>query len=144
MGDCTIGKELKQSTCRYVKQCRPGWSRNDKFICRKTLRRTNTNKNKNKNKNRSVNSLQLNTPRTNKPDLIKQQMFNIFGNNSPNNLPKLTKKQQAALFRSPRKKKGSTYNATQNKVLLAKKYGRRKVAFLQNKPIQDTFNLRPT
>ena len=144
MGDCTIGKELKQSTCRYVKQCKPGWSRNDKFICRKTLRRTNTNKNK----NRSVNSLQLNTPRNNNPDLLKEKlklkMFNIFGN-SPNNLPKLTKKQQAALFRSPRKKKNSTYNVTQNKTLLAKKHGRRrKVAFLQNKPIQNTFNLRPT
>ena len=140
MGDCTVGKELKQSTCRYVKQCKPGWTRNDKFICRKTLRRINTNKNKNK----SPNSLQLNTPRNNS-NRLKRQMFNIFGNNSPNNLPKLTKKQQAALFRSPRKKKNSTYNVTQNKVLLAKKHGRRrKVAFLQNKPIQNTFNLHAT
>jgi hypothetical protein len=37
--DCRIGKELKQSTCRYVKECKRGWSRNDKFICRKTNRR---------------------------------------------------------------------------------------------------------
>ena len=140
MGDCTIGKELKQSTCRYVKKCRDGWSRNDKFICRKTLRRTD----KNKNKNKSVNSLQLNTPRNNKPDLLKQKMFNIFGNNSPNNLPKLTKKQQAALFRSPRKKKGTTYNVTQNKIILAKKHRPRKIAFLQNKPIHNTFNLQST
>ena len=39
MGDCTVGKELKQSTCRYVKKCKPGWVRNDKYICRKTLRK---------------------------------------------------------------------------------------------------------
>ena len=137
MGDCTVGKELKQSTCRYVKQCKPGWTRNDKFICRKTLRRINANKNKNK----SVNSLQLNTPRNNKSELIKKKLFNIFGNNSPTNLPKLTKKEQAALFRTPRKKNKATYNVTQNKILLAKKQGRRKVAFLKNKPIQNTFNL---
>jgi hypothetical protein len=37
--DCRIGKELKQSTCRYVKECKRGWTRNDKFICRKTNRR---------------------------------------------------------------------------------------------------------
>jgi len=39
MEDCRIGKELKQSTCRYVKECKRGWSRNEKFICRKTNRR---------------------------------------------------------------------------------------------------------
>ena len=39
MEDCREGKELKQSTCRYVKECRPGWTRNEKFICRKTARR---------------------------------------------------------------------------------------------------------
>jgi len=39
MEDCRIGKELKQSTCRYVKECKRGWTRNDKFICRKTHRR---------------------------------------------------------------------------------------------------------
>jgi len=39
MEDCRIGKELKQSTCRYVKACKRGWSRNEKFICRKTNRR---------------------------------------------------------------------------------------------------------
>ena len=39
MSDCTIGKELKQSTCRYVKECKRGYTRNDKFICRKTTRR---------------------------------------------------------------------------------------------------------
>ena len=39
MSDCTVGKELKQSTCRYVKNCKPGFTRNDKFICRKTSRR---------------------------------------------------------------------------------------------------------
>jgi hypothetical protein len=39
--NCTgrIGKEFKQSTCRYVKECKRGWTRNDKFICRKTTRR---------------------------------------------------------------------------------------------------------
>ena len=42
MSDCTVGKELKQSTCRYVKNCKPGFTRNDKFICRKTSRRVNT------------------------------------------------------------------------------------------------------
>jgi len=39
MEDCRIGKELKQATCRYVKECKRGWTRNDKFICRKTERR---------------------------------------------------------------------------------------------------------
>ena len=39
MTDCTIGKELKQSTCRFVKECKRGYTRNDKFICRKTSRR---------------------------------------------------------------------------------------------------------
>jgi hypothetical protein len=39
MEDCRIGKEFKESTCRYVKSCRRGWSRNDKFVCRKTTRR---------------------------------------------------------------------------------------------------------
>ena len=47
MGDCRIGKELKQSTCRYVKKCPPGWSRNEKFICRKTTRRLQDNANSN-------------------------------------------------------------------------------------------------
>jgi len=37
--DCREGKELKQETCRYVKKCKPGWTRNEKFICRKTARR---------------------------------------------------------------------------------------------------------
>ena len=37
--DCREGKELKQATCRYVKKCKPGWTRNEKFICRKTARR---------------------------------------------------------------------------------------------------------
>lgn len=39
MEDCRIGKELKQSTCRYVKECKRGWTRNEKFICRKTNKR---------------------------------------------------------------------------------------------------------
>jgi hypothetical protein len=39
MEDCRIGKELKQSTCRYVKECKRGWTRNEKFVCRKTNRR---------------------------------------------------------------------------------------------------------
>jgi len=39
MEDCRKDKELKQSTCRYVKKCDPGWTRNEKFICRKTTRR---------------------------------------------------------------------------------------------------------
>lgn len=39
MEDCRIGKELKQSTCRYVKECKRGWTRNEKFVCRKTTRR---------------------------------------------------------------------------------------------------------
>ena len=46
MEDCRIGKELKQSTCRYVKKCQPGWSRNKKFICRKTIRRLEKSKKK--------------------------------------------------------------------------------------------------
>ena len=40
--DCREGKELKQATCRYVKKCKPGWTRNEKFICRKTARRVQT------------------------------------------------------------------------------------------------------
>ena len=39
MEDCKIGKVLKQSTCRYVKECKRGWTRNENFICRKTERR---------------------------------------------------------------------------------------------------------
>ena len=39
MEDCKIGKVLKQSTCRYVKECKRGWKRNENFICRKTERR---------------------------------------------------------------------------------------------------------
>ena len=48
MAECTIGKELKQSTCRYVKNCKPGYIRNDKFICRKTARRVNPDRLKTK------------------------------------------------------------------------------------------------
>ena len=40
--DCREGKELKQETCRFVKKCKPGWTRNEKFICRKTARRVQT------------------------------------------------------------------------------------------------------
>ena len=43
--DCKEGKELKQSTCRYVKKCKPGWTRNEKFICRKTTRRLHNSPN---------------------------------------------------------------------------------------------------
>ena len=45
MEDCRKDKELKQSTCRYVKKCDPGWTRNEKFICRKTTRRLRNNDN---------------------------------------------------------------------------------------------------
>ena len=84
MGDCTIGKELKQSTCRYVKKCKPGWIRNDKYICRKTLRRTGKHVN-------------------NSPIIVttdKQKQFkNIFGtpSPSPNGMPKLTKNAKTLL-----------------------------------------------
>uniref|UniRef100_A0A6C0EUA3 NADAR domain-containing protein n=1 Tax=viral metagenome TaxID=1070528 RepID=A0A6C0EUA3_9ZZZZ len=35
--DCTIGKDLNPTTCRYVDECKPGFSRNDKFRCVKDV-----------------------------------------------------------------------------------------------------------
>jgi hypothetical protein len=82
MGDCTVGKELKQSTCRYVKKCKPGWVRNNKFICRKTLRRTGK---------QSKNS----------PTGIIRQLFGTPSPSPNNRKPKLTNKELAELFESP-------------------------------------------
>ena len=33
--DCRIGKTLNPKTCVYVKDCKPGFSRNARFVCRK-------------------------------------------------------------------------------------------------------------
>ena len=111
MGDCTVGKELKQSTCRYVKKCKPGWVRNDKYICRKTLRRTGKRVNNNSpviltgnvakqvlkpsNENRfgALRGI-FGSPTENKRDPI-------FGIPSPNEKPKLTNKELKELFDSP-------------------------------------------
>lgn len=110
MGDCTIGKELKQSTCRYVKKCKPGWVRNDKYICRKTLRRTGKRANNSPviltgNVAKNV----LNSPNENKKEeerikrVKMERERQIFGNSnsSPNELPKLTNKEKEKLFESP-------------------------------------------
>lgn len=117
MGDCTIGKELKQSTCRYVKKCKPGWVRNDKYICRKTLRRTGKHANsQEKNMLNSPNENNFgvlrNTLRT--PNISKlrrdklerdrrasiKQMFGT-PSPSPNEKIKLTNKELGKLFESP-------------------------------------------
>jgi hypothetical protein len=126
MGDCTIGKELKQSTCRYVKKCKPGWVRNDKYICRKTLRRTGKRANNNSpliltdNVGKDI----LNSPNENSvgvrretlrsPDKNKLRRFKleidrrkrekeIFGtpSPSPNKKPTLSSKELDELFNSP-------------------------------------------
>jgi len=55
MEDCRKDKELKQSTCRYVQKCPDGWTRNKKFICRKTTRRLVKPKPKTKSKNKNRN-----------------------------------------------------------------------------------------
>ena len=36
--DCREHRELNPKSCIFVKQCKPGFTRNDKFICRKTQR----------------------------------------------------------------------------------------------------------
>ena len=41
--DCRIGKTLNPKTCVYVKDCKPGFSRNARFVCRKTKTKTKTN-----------------------------------------------------------------------------------------------------
>jgi hypothetical protein len=116
MGDCTVGKELKQSTCRYVKKCKPGWVRNDKYICRKTLRRTGKRSNNNSpniltgNVGKQV--LKSNSPNENRfgvlrgilgsPTKKSDPIKNIFGTPSPSpNVPKLTNKEKDNLFESP-------------------------------------------
>jgi len=106
MGDCTIGKELKQSTCRYVKKCKEGWVRNDKYICRKTLRRTGKRANNNSpviltgNVARNI----LNSPNESvfgNPKKKPTSYNEIFGNSSPNELPKKTNEELEKLFESP-------------------------------------------
>ena len=82
MGDCTVGKELKQSTCRYVKKCKPGWVRNNKFICRKTLRRKGK---------QSKNS----------PTGIIKQLFGTPSSSPNNKNLKFTNKELVDLFDSP-------------------------------------------
>jgi hypothetical protein len=109
MGDCTIGKELKQSTCRYVKKCKPGWVRNDKYICRKTLRRTGKRASNNSpiilTGNVAKNVLNSPNEKKKEEERIKRVKFErerqYFGNSSPNELPKLTNKEREKLFESP-------------------------------------------
>jgi len=44
MTDCRIDKEFNPRTCRYVKDCKPGFIRNSKFRCRKkTESKSNSN-----------------------------------------------------------------------------------------------------
>ena len=110
MEDCTVGKELKQSTCRYVKKCKPGWVRNDKYICRKTLRRTGKRAHNSPiiltgNVAKNV----LNSPNENRVGALRgifgspkeKKRDPIFGTPSPNELPKKTNKELKELFDSP-------------------------------------------
>ena len=48
--DCRTGKTLNPHTCVYVKDCKPGYMRNNKFQCRKDAqaKRNTTSKAKNK------------------------------------------------------------------------------------------------
>ncbi len=117
MGDCTVGKELKQSTCRYVKKCQPGWTRNDKYICRKTLRRTGKKENNSPNiltGNVGKQLVKSNSPNENRFGVLRgifgspkekksDPVRNIFGtpSPSPNGKPKPTKKELDELFESP-------------------------------------------
>ena len=110
MGDCTVGKELKQSTCRYVKKCKPGWVRNDKYICRKTLRRTGKRANKSpviltgnvaKNVLNSPNEKRFGALRGMFGSPQEKKRDSIFGTPSPNEAPKLTNKELEKLFESP-------------------------------------------
>jgi hypothetical protein len=36
MSDCTIGKDFNPKTCRWIKGCRNGYSRNEDFKCVRT------------------------------------------------------------------------------------------------------------
>lgn len=45
MTDCRIDKEFNPRTCRYVKDCKPGFIRNSKFRCRKKIIESNSNSN---------------------------------------------------------------------------------------------------
>ena len=110
MEDCTIGKELKQSTCRYVKKCKPGWIRNDKYICRKTLRRTGKRANNNSPDilTGNVAGNLLNSPNESifgNPKKKPTSYNEIFGNSSPNESPKKTNKELEELFESPKIRK---------------------------------------
>lgn len=59
--DCRTGKILNPKTCVYVKECRPGYVRNTKFMCRKTSQKRNrpkkSNRNRDSNKNRKKTGL---------------------------------------------------------------------------------------
>uniref|UniRef100_A0A6C0JPK3 Uncharacterized protein n=1 Tax=viral metagenome TaxID=1070528 RepID=A0A6C0JPK3_9ZZZZ len=106
MGDCTIGKELKQSTCRYVKKCKPGWVRNEKYICRKTLRRIGKrahspdNKGLEYNYDRGLNVGKKLQNRNKNQQGIMRRLFGNSSNPSPPE-PKLSNSEMKKLFESP-------------------------------------------
>ena len=61
--DCRTGKTLNPHTCVYVKDCKPGYMRNNKFQCRKYSKTISNAKNKVKSKSirNTTNKVKSNT-----------------------------------------------------------------------------------
>jgi predicted NAD-dependent protein-ADP-ribosyltransferase YbiA (DUF1768 family) len=55
--DCRVNKEFNPKTCRYVKECKPGQVRDEKFKCRSTVKRVYKSKAVSRNKLRDLKTM---------------------------------------------------------------------------------------
>jgi predicted NAD-dependent protein-ADP-ribosyltransferase YbiA (DUF1768 family) len=74
--DCRIGKELNPKTCVYVKECEPGYTRNERFLCRK-----NTQKKKPNSPKSSKSSKSPKSPKG--PNMPRLNFTNVARNSPP-------------------------------------------------------------
>jgi len=110
MEDCRKDKELKQSTCRYVKKCDPGWTRNEKFICRKTTRRLRNNDTNVHFENKNANALSnLEDKEDNETKRNKKRSVRSNGNQFSQNRSRKNKSKKSKQSKKSRKAKVGNY-----------------------------------
>lgn len=91
MDKCFNGKELNPITCHFVKKCKPGFTRNKQFLCRKTKKLNNLNvyRKTNKKKNSYNNMTKKNSPPNTQPQVqwkqdLLQKMTSLASNENKN------------------------------------------------------------
>jgi hypothetical protein len=95
--DCRVNKEFNPKTCRYVKECKPGQVRDEKFRCKSIIRRVYKSKTVSRNKlkdlktmvnsNTSLSPNNVTRPKTNqsrpKSKTAKANPTNLKNENGP-------------------------------------------------------------